>query len=97
MEQFGELEVLHLMNKISEKLGLNENQTIIGYIYIGTPKGKKKSLPEMNTDDYISIWELNSLMNKKVFFIPLSASFPIFCCLSFISSNRELPFCRARL
>ena len=44
-------------NRISEKFGLNENQTIIGYIYIGTPAGKKKSLPEMNTDDYISIWD----------------------------------------
>ena len=42
--------------KISERLGLNKNQTVIGYIYIGTPKGKKKSLPEMNTDDYISVW-----------------------------------------
>ena len=44
-------------NKISEKFGLNENQMIIGYIYIGTPMGKKKSLPEMNTNDYISIWD----------------------------------------
>ena len=44
-------------NKISEKFGLSENQTIIGYIYIGTPMGKKKSLPEMNTNDYISIWD----------------------------------------
>ena len=42
--------------KISGRLGLNKNQTVIGYIYIGTPKGKKKSLPEMNTDDYISVW-----------------------------------------
>jgi hypothetical protein len=30
---------------------------IIGYIYIGTPAGKKKSLPTMNTDDYISVWD----------------------------------------
>jgi len=43
--------------KISERLGLNKNQTVIGYIYIGTPKGKKKSLPEMNTDNYISVWD----------------------------------------
>jgi len=42
--------------KISEKLGLSNKQTVIGYIYIGTPKGKKKSLPKMNTDDYISVW-----------------------------------------
>ena len=43
--------------KISERLGLSNNQTVIGYIYIGTPAGKKKSLPQMNTDDYISIWD----------------------------------------
>ena len=42
--------------KISARLGLNKNQTVIGYIYIGTPNGKKKSLPEMNTEDYISVW-----------------------------------------
>lgn len=43
--------------KISERLGLNNDQTIIGYIYIGTPKGKKKSLPKMNTEEYISVWD----------------------------------------
>ena len=43
--------------KISERLGLNDDQTIIGYIYIGTPKGKKKSLPKMNTEEYISVWD----------------------------------------
>lgn len=43
-------------NKILEKFGLHENQTIIGYIYIGTPSGKKKSLPEMNINNYISVW-----------------------------------------
>ena len=44
-------------NKISEKFSLNENQMIIGYIYIGTPAGKKKSLPKMNTNDFISVWD----------------------------------------
>ena len=44
-------------NKISEKFGLNDNQMVIGYIYIGTPAGKKKSLPKMNTEDYLSIWD----------------------------------------
>ena len=44
-------------NKISEKFSLNQNQTIIGYIYIGTPAGKKKPLPKMNSDEYISIWD----------------------------------------
>ena len=43
--------------KISERLDLNNDQTIIGYIYIGTPKGKKKSLPKMNTEEYISVWD----------------------------------------
>ena len=44
-------------NKISEKFSLNENQMIIGYIYIGTSAGKKKSLPKMNTNDFISVWD----------------------------------------
>ena len=43
--------------KISERLGLNKNQTVIGYIYIGSPAGKKKSLPKMNTNDFISVWD----------------------------------------
>ena len=46
----------HFTLKISEKFGLSNKQIVIGYIYIGTPKGKKKSLPKMNTDDYISVW-----------------------------------------
>ena len=43
--------------KISEKLGLSNKQTVIGYIYIGTPAGKKKLLPAMNTNDFISVWD----------------------------------------
>ena len=43
--------------KLSKHFDLSEDQTIVGYIYIGTPEGKKKSLPVMDTKDFVTMWD----------------------------------------
>ena len=39
---------------IQEKLGLSSNQEILGYLYIGTEVGKKKKIPKLDMDDFVS-------------------------------------------
>ena len=38
---------------ISRELGLNENQEILGYLYIGTEVGKKKKIPSLDIDKFV--------------------------------------------
>ena len=40
--------------EIEKNLGLNSNQQILGYLYIGTEVGKKKNIPLLKTDDFVS-------------------------------------------
>ena len=39
---------------IGKSLGLNENQEIIAFIYVGTKVGKSKKIPTRNIDDFIN-------------------------------------------
>jgi len=39
---------------ICKELGLNENQEILGYLYIGTETGEKKKIPNLDIDDFVS-------------------------------------------
>jgi len=39
---------------ISKDLGLDENQEILGYLYIGTETGEKKKIPDLDIDDFVS-------------------------------------------
>ena len=38
---------------IQKKLGLNQNQEILGYLYIGTEVGKKKKIPELDLRNFV--------------------------------------------
>jgi len=42
--------------KMHDGLGLDKNDKIIGFLYLGTPK-KTKPLPEYNQKDYVQIWK----------------------------------------
>jgi nitroreductase len=37
-------------------LGLNNNEQIVGFLYLGTPKGNLKSVPSYELNDYFSYW-----------------------------------------
>jgi nitroreductase len=39
---------------IQERLGLSTNQEILGYLYVGTEIGKKKKIPSLDIDDFVS-------------------------------------------
>ena len=44
--------------KIGSMLGLNEDQKIIGYLYIGTSTEKKKEIPKIDINDYVKKLEI---------------------------------------
>tara|TARA_B100000902_G_scaffold387499_1_gene431734 strand:- start:1589 stop:2140 length:552 start_codon:yes stop_codon:yes gene_type:complete len=39
---------------IQKQLNLNKNQTILGYLYIGTEIGQKKKVPSLDIDNFVS-------------------------------------------
>ena len=39
---------------IQAELGLEKNQEILGYLYIGTEVGKKKEIPNLDIDNFVS-------------------------------------------
>lgn len=46
------------LNKhVYQGLGLKENESIVGFLYLGTPVGEPKPIPDVNPQDYISNWE----------------------------------------
>jgi len=42
---------------ISKYLNLDDSSEVIGYIYTGTSTGDNKSIPQLNIDDYVNVWE----------------------------------------
>jgi nitroreductase len=38
---------------ISSKLGLNDNQEILGYVYVGTSDGENKKIPSLEIDSFV--------------------------------------------
>lgn len=46
-----------LNEKIGKYLELDEGQQVIGYLYIGTPEGKAKKIPELDTKDFVTKWD----------------------------------------
>ena len=39
---------------IQKELGLDNNQEILGYLYIGTESGEKKKIPNLDIDNFVS-------------------------------------------
>ena len=42
---------------ITNALELPSNYEVIGYLYVGTPSGRIKSLPELELDEHLTRWE----------------------------------------
>lgn len=42
--------------KVKARLGVAENDEIVGYLYLGTPTVKNRLAPEMKSDDYFENW-----------------------------------------
>jgi len=43
-------------DKVKQGLGLDSNEAIIGFIYLGTPAAPPRTAPEVNTSDFLSEW-----------------------------------------
>ncbi len=41
---------------VADGLNLKENEEIIGFIYLGTPEGERKSFSEINTAEHVAMW-----------------------------------------
>ena len=52
----GNLEGIHT-KEISKLLGLDDNECVIGYLYIGTDTGPVKNIESNNLQDFVSIWD----------------------------------------
>ena len=43
-------------NTVKEGLGVAEHEKIVGFLYLGTPAGKNKPVPLMDTERYFTRW-----------------------------------------
>ena len=41
-------------NKINKYLNLSDDDTVIGFLYIGTKEGKQKNIPNLNINDFVT-------------------------------------------
>ena len=48
---------LALNEKIGEYLGLEKQQRVLGYLYVGTPEGAPKKIPEIDINDFVTKWD----------------------------------------
>jgi nitroreductase len=46
-----------LNDKIGKYFNLNENQKILGYLYVGKPMIEPKNIPEIDIEQYITRWK----------------------------------------
>ena len=46
-------------DKIGKYLDLEKGKQVVGYLYVGTPEGKPKRIPEMNVKDFVTKWKDN--------------------------------------
>tara|TARA_B110000263_G_C15297164_1_gene506115 strand:- start:239 stop:796 length:558 start_codon:yes stop_codon:yes gene_type:complete len=46
-----------LNDQIGKYFNFNENQNILGYLYVGTPIGEAKQIPDINIDEFVTRWE----------------------------------------
>ena len=46
--------VFAMNSEVEKALGLEENQKILGYLYVGTCSGKSKKIPNINIQDFVT-------------------------------------------
>ena len=43
--------------KVVEYLNLSSDHQIIGYLYVGTPTGTMKAIPELDIEKFVTRWD----------------------------------------
>ena len=41
---------------MTDALGLEDNESIVAFLYFGSREGREKSLPERRVDDFVAEW-----------------------------------------
>ena len=41
---------------VARKMGLEKNQRVIGFLYVGTGEGKNKNIPDLDPKDFVTEW-----------------------------------------
>jgi nitroreductase len=41
---------------VREALGIQEHETLVGFLYLGTPQGEAKPIPDTSVDNYFTEW-----------------------------------------
>lgn len=47
--------------QLAERLGLDDNEHIVGFVYVGQINAVPKTVPELNLDEYVSAWHAKSV------------------------------------
>lgn len=42
--------------RVAKALDLSDNEKLLGFVYLGTPEGALKSVPELKVNDFVSSW-----------------------------------------
>ena len=48
---------LSFNRSISDLLGLADNESVIGYLYVGTNVGPEKKIETPNSNNFVEIWD----------------------------------------
>ena len=51
--------VFSFNEKVSKYLNLDKHQQVVGYLYVGTPDGEPKKIPNMKIEDFVTKWRDN--------------------------------------
>ena len=51
--------VFSFNEKVSKYLNLDKDQQVVGYLYVGTPDGEPKKIPNMKIEDFVTKWRDN--------------------------------------
>lgn len=44
---------------VKTSLGIDQHESLVGFLYIGTPVGESKRIPELDFEDFFSYWPSN--------------------------------------
>ena len=42
---------------VHAELGMSEGEHLVGFLYLGTPYGRRKNLPELKTKEFVTWWQ----------------------------------------
>ena len=44
-------------SEITKQMELPESNRVIGFLYVGTPNGRVKEIPQLDVSEFVSVWD----------------------------------------